>query len=89
MSLFQCSKCGCCENTACCKYHYNRAYRKDLGDVCSACDPDMDGWHGKFARTFLPKGEFLTNREGNLQHVRTGRIDFYNFAIPEPAEGKP
>ena len=30
MSLFQCEKCGCVENTACCDYRVNNL-------VCSAC----------------------------------------------------
>lgn len=25
-------------------------------------------WHDRFARVFLPKGEFITNRVGNLEH---------------------
>jgi len=58
--------------------------------LCSACGPpkDEDGddtklgtWHGEFERVFLPMGEFKTNREGNLEHVKTGSTDFRKFAI--------
>ncbi len=58
--------------------------------LCSACAPskfiegDDSGlgvWHGQFDRVTLPKGEFKTNREGNLEHIKTGSIDFRKFAI--------
>ncbi|MDE1008184.1 MAG: hypothetical protein OSB38_21175 [Paraburkholderia fungorum] len=58
--------------------------------LCSACAPtryskgeptECGVWHGKFDRVFLPMGAFVTNREGNLQHVETGRTDFRAFAI--------
>ena len=61
--------------------------------LCSACAPThySDGtvcskagkWHGRFARIFLPKGAFKTNREGNLEHTETGRTDILAFAIGE------
>lgn len=60
--------------------------------LCSACAPTRhsDGtpvreagtWHGQFARRFLPKGEFHTNRAGNLEHTATGSEDFWKFQIP-------
>lgn len=67
----------------------------DIGDrrgkyLCSACGPtrysdgDVTGhgeWHGRFTRVFLPMGAFRTNREGNLEHIETGRTDFRAFAI--------
>ena len=58
--------------------------------LCSVCAPTRyrDGtpteygqWHGLFDRTFLPMGAFRTNREGNLEHIETGRTDFRAFAI--------
>ena len=51
--------------------------------LCSACLPEKysDGtetghgkWHGKFDRHFLPKGEFVTDDEGNLRHKETGLL---------------
>ena len=58
--------------------------------LCSACGPilDEDGepsgfglWHGEFDRVFLPLGEFKTNRDGNLEHIKTKSIDFRKFMI--------
>ncbi|KAE8757388.1 hypothetical protein FSO04_24235 [Paraburkholderia madseniana] len=64
--------------------------------LCSACGPKWyaDGtpteygtWHDQFERVFLPRGQFKTNREGNLEHIETGRTDFRAFAItPEQAK---
>lgn len=62
--------------------------------LCSACGPlyYADGkpthygaWHDRFTRVFLPMGAFKTNRQGNLEHIETGRTDFCAFAIEEPA----
>lgn len=58
--------------------------------ICSACGPakhkggtpsEFGKWHGQFDRVFLPKGQFHTNRRGNLEHTETGREDFRSFAI--------
>jgi hypothetical protein len=66
--------------------------RKGL-KLCSACAPakfaggtdtGMGKWHGRFARTFLPRGMFRTNNEGNLAHVESGDTDFTKYAVPEP-----
>lgn len=63
--------------------------------LCSACAPTLfeDGspsgmgeWHHEFKRVFLPKGEFMTNKEGNLEHIATGSTDFYMFEIEEGVE---
>lgn len=65
--------------------------------LCSACGPEkyMDGkptlhgvWHNEFDRVFLPKGEFQTNRQGNLEHIKTGSIDFKKFDTEMGANGK-
>lgn len=89
MSLFQCSECGCCENTALCNYHWSVGYLKQVAQ-CSACDPEIGKWHGKFQRTFLPKGEWVTNQRGDLAHHKTGATDFQKHAIkPEdPTHGE-
>lgn len=48
--------------------------------LCNVCTPNKwhDGkpnkygvWHNRFRRRFLPKGEYVTNREGNLVHRST------------------
>jgi hypothetical protein len=48
MSLFQCCKCSCADDTALC--HYWSARIHDTGPMCSACDPSIGKWHGEFAR---------------------------------------
>jgi hypothetical protein len=85
MSLFQCNKCGCCENTATSNYAWNRvlAYEAKLPptDLCSACDPAIGKWHERFSRTYLPLGMFVTAKNGNLAHKDTGDEDFRKYAI--------
>jgi hypothetical protein len=63
--------------------------------LCSVCAPTKysDGtpteygkWHGRFERVFLPKGEFRTNRQGNLEHTATGRTDIREFRLDAPEE---
>ena len=58
--------------------------------LCSACGPSRlsDGkpskhgvWHGRFPRLYLPKGQFKTNRVGNLEHIETGSEDYPKFAL--------
>ena len=58
--------------------------------LCSDCGPThfIDGgitglgkWHGQFKRTFLPMGEFKTNRVGNLEHIETGDTDYSKFEL--------
>ena len=43
--------------------------------LCSACDPDIGKWHDRFPRHFLPKGMFVTNKQGNLAHKDTGDVN--------------
>lgn len=64
--------------------------------LCSACTPrnrpeggvweDFGHWHGRFPRLFLPKGMFITDRQGNLAHKETGDTEIYKYAIPNPLE---
>ncbi|MBU9200273.1 hypothetical protein KTD31_02485 [Burkholderia multivorans] len=58
--------------------------------LCSACGPTRfkDGtatgggkWHDVFARVFLPKGMFKTNKRGNLEHIETGSEDYRSYAL--------
>lgn len=79
MSLFQCEKCGCCENTALCWYWERKVKKQEL--LCSACDPTIGEWHGEFDRTYLPHGEFETNSKGDLAHKKTGETDFKKYAL--------
>jgi hypothetical protein len=48
MSLFQCTKCGCGEETSLC--HYWAARVRGTAPICSACDPAVGKWHGEFPR---------------------------------------
>ena len=94
MSLFQCSECGCVENTALCCYHYIKSgmWEELVGTLpCSACTPatfsdgtpnDKGGrWHNEFERVYLPKCEFITNRQGNLEHKLSGSTDYMQYRL--------
>ena len=83
MSLFQCDKCGCVENTATSSYVWNKYHLKKNEDLCSFCDDTIGKWHDKFPRTFLEKGKWETNRDGNLQNIDTGETDFSKYIIKE------
>jgi hypothetical protein len=48
MSLFECSSCGCVEDTFLC--HYWSARLRQTEAICSACDPKVGKWHGEFPR---------------------------------------
>lgn len=73
MSIFQCSKCGCAENTALTFGYLARVINPPKlvalgldpqGRYCSAC---YEGeWHGKFPQRFYPVGSMETNAVGNL-----------------------
>lgn len=46
MPLYQCMHCGCVENTALAKYWQRKM--EGLALFCSACDPEIQHWHGQF-----------------------------------------
>lgn len=58
--------------------------------LCSSCGPEKfadgttnpkgGGWHGKFERVFLPLGEWKTNQQGNLEHIRSGDTNYRNHS---------
>ena len=58
---------------------------------CSACTPDTFGdgshnrkggkWHNKFERIYLPKGMFITNSVGNLEHKETGSDNYREYEL--------
>lgn len=75
MSLYQCQKCGCKENTA--VGHYWRVPESE--QCCSFCATGK--WHGHFPRVMLPKGMFITNSVGNLQHKETGDTDLSKYIL--------
>lgn len=81
MSLFQCEQCGCVENTALCGY-WSRSFDDNNPDnkkLCSVCDTNINLWHGKFERVFLPIGKFITNYVGNLEHTDTGSENYEQY----------
>lgn len=55
----------------------------NLSHSCTGDATDLGEWHGEFKRRFLPKGEFKTNDDGNLEHIKTGRTDYDAFEISE------
>jgi len=108
MSLFQCDKCGCVENTSCTDGYWWMSYlniSKDqknieaakrakeelglsddepLGHYCSVCSPIsfnglIHSWHNRFPREYLPKGEWQTDNEGNLEHKITKAKNFEDY----------
>lgn len=88
MSLYQCEECGCCENTAL-GYYWGETRK-----LCSECAPEkyhdhtntgLGKWHGQFPKVLLPKGMFVTNKEGNLAHKDTGDTDYRKYAMTTPA----
>lgn len=57
--------------------------------LCSVCGPikyskgedtEYGKWHNRFPRHFLPKDEFFTNGQGNLEHLATGSTDITDMA---------
>jgi hypothetical protein len=51
MPLYECSKCHAVENTALTNFWMDLG--KDRPPLCSACDPDIGKWHGKFDKRTL------------------------------------
>ena len=43
-------------------------------------------WHGEFARHYLPKRQFETDRHGNLVHIRTQRESRHYWLDQEDPE---
>lgn len=85
MSLFQCEKCGCIENTALGWYNWNRGAGDDYDGkkLCSACGPSklLDGsktefgkWHEKFKRVFHFLGTVYTDKNGCARSKYTDEI---------------
>ena len=77
MPIFECEECGCVDNTALTRY-WHRKRHSDLAGraLCSACDPEINQWHGAFPREkatglLLCNDGFLYSKrhytEGNLK----------------------
>jgi hypothetical protein len=50
VSLYVCEKCNTIENTALANF-WPRRLVNDGKALCSACDPAIGKWHGRFDRT--------------------------------------
>lgn len=86
MSLYQCEKCGCIENTAVGWYHCRNMKNMVLPEfegkaLCSACGPAwfLDGsptglgkWHNRFKQEFHPLGTMETDAQGNIRPKAPG-----------------
>lgn len=80
MSLYQCEKCGCIENTACGWYWYTDCAGPEFDKkLCSACAPthfddgsrtELGEWHGKFERKYHPLGTMETDPQGNIRRKK-------------------
>jgi len=62
MAFFQCSGCGCVEDTALCNYWSARV--REMPTLCSACDSKIAKWHGQFPRE--PAQNWITDKRGLL-----------------------
>jgi len=52
MPLFECSECHSVDNTALTGFWWNVMHDNKPAQ-CSACDPEIGEWHGKFPRLTL------------------------------------
>lgn len=75
---------------------YDWSYAPELKGMklCSACGPvkysdgeatEYGEWHNRFPRVYLPKGMFITNGVGNLEHKETGSDDINKYALEMPS----
>lgn len=68
MPLYMCTACGSVDNTATGGYWEQelRAYKagKKFEPLCSACNPDIGAWHGKFERRSA--GGYVSDLRGFL-----------------------
>jgi len=64
MSYFECSKCGCAEDTALC--YYWSAKLRQTPILCSACDPKIGKWHGHFPQE--PAQNWINYGHGQMCH---------------------
>lgn len=74
MPIYQCSKCGCIENTASGRY-WSQVYLLKEKALCSECDPKVKKWHGRFEKISakgMAIGEdgFLYDSESPPSHTK-------------------
>ena len=65
MSIFECSQCGCIENTSLCDYWFTVQIMKKP-PLCSECDPEIARWHGEFPKEKPAECGLITKEDGFL-----------------------
>jgi len=94
MSIFMCTGCGCIENTACSNYWSRNLKRneKDRDPLCSACDPDINKWHGKFEQRqadlmLVGEDNFLYTEKPNhvdiIGHIHDGKVMKHDYKFKQ------
>jgi hypothetical protein len=87
MSFFQCSNCGCVEDTTLCKFWSARL--RETPTLCSACDPKIGKWHGQFPRetaeNWIRDKRGLLFRKAEVEHW-LGRSMEINSKLPSARE---
>ena len=68
MSLFVCQECNTIENTALSNF-WGRAMVFDGRALCSACDPAIGKWHGKFDRRIYDGTQHVQWHDGKWVEV--------------------
>lgn len=74
MSIFRCEGCRCMENTATSNFWTRTTLQPPL---CSACDPEIGRWHGRFPRQ--PAAGMLLGSDGFLysqEEFDSGQLDW-------------
>jgi len=88
MSLYQCDKCGCVENSA--LGHYHSVNVRDLWPdeyvgkkLCSECGPPtyrsgevckkFGKWHDAFEKKIYPLNSLYTDDQGNIRRKSDGK----------------
>lgn len=75
MPIYQCSACGCAENTA--TSNYWQTIGTDKPKLCSECDPEIGKWHGMFPK--MSAVGYLLGNDGFLYHPdqeSSGQLDW-------------
>lgn len=75
MPIFLCDECGYVENTACSFFwHWTKTEKK----LCSACDPRIGKWHGRFERR-LPTEEDRKQAELFMERIKPSKKQIEDY----------
>ena len=72
MSLFACSECNAVEHTALSRYWF-RVHNNEP-KLCSACDPQIGGWHGAFPKRTVVEVGYVEGPDGFLYRPGDRRL---------------